>query len=161
MSRVLPYPALAASLLLMWFLLNGFSLGHLVLGAAIALFATWAMVSLQPAKPRVRSWGAVLRLLGLVSVDVLRSNIAVARLILSPNSAQARSGFIPIELTLRDKTGLAVLACALTATPGTAWVEYRSRQNILLLHVLDVGDEQDWIDLIKQRYEPLLLEIFE
>ncbi|MGC4024008.1 MAG: Na+/H+ antiporter subunit E [Mesorhizobium sp.] len=161
MSRVLPYPALAASLLLMWFLLNGFSLGHLVLGTAIALFATWAMASLQPAKPRVRNWGAVPRLFGMVSVDILRSNIAVARLILSPNSAQSQSGFIPIPLTLRDKTGLAALACILTATPGTAWVEYQSRRNILLLHVLDLGEEQDWIDLIKERYEPLLLEIFE
>jgi len=161
MSRVLPYPVLAASLLLMWLLLNGFSLGQFVLGTFIALFAASTMSALQPSKPHVRNWGAVLRLLGIVSVDILRSNIAVARLIFSPNSAQARSGFVPIPLTLRDRTGLAALACIVTATPGTAWVEYQSRQNILLLHVLDVGEEQDWIDLIKDRYEPLLLEIFE
>jgi len=161
MSRLLPYPALTAALLLMWLLLNGFSLGHLVLGTVIALFACWAMASLHPAKPHIRNWGAVLRLFGIVSVDILRSNIAVARLILSSHSAQSQSGFVPISLTLRDRTGLATLACILTATPGTAWVEYQSRQNTLLLHVLDLGEEQDWIDLIKDRYEPLLLEIFE
>lgn len=161
MNRLLPYPLLAASLLLMWLLLNGFSLGHLVLGTAIALFAASVMAALQPSKPRVCNWGAVLRLIGIVSVDILRSNIAVARLIISSDSAQSRSGFIPIPLKLRDRTGLAALACIVTATPGTAWVEYQSRPNILLLHVLDVGDEQHWINLIKDRYESLLMEIFE
>ena len=161
MSRVLPYPLLAGSLLLMWILLNGLSLGQFVLGIPIALFATWTMAAMQPSKPRVRRWTAIPRLIGVVSLDILHSNIAVARLILSAPIATSRSGFIEIPLTLVDRTGLAVLACVLTATPGTAWVEYRSRKNLLLLHVLDVGEEQHWIDLVQERYEPLLLEIFE
>ena len=161
MSRVLPYPLLSASLLLMWFLLNGVSLGHLALGIPIALFAGWVMSALQPSKPHIRRWIAIPKLVGIVTIDILHSNIAVSRLILSGPVAGSRSGFIPIPLTVRDRTALAVLAVVLTATPGTAWVEYRSRTNLLLLHVLDVGEEQHCIDLIKNRYEPLLLEIFE
>jgi multicomponent K+:H+ antiporter subunit E len=38
-------------------------------------------------------------------------------------------------------------------------VEHDSTSNRLLLHVFDLVDEQHWIDLIKQRYEYLLLEI--
>ena len=60
-----------------------------------------------------------------------------------------------------DPTALAVLACVVTATPGTAWIEYRSRRDAMLIHVLDLVEEQDWIDLITGRYEPLLKEIFE
>jgi hypothetical protein len=33
--------------------------------------------------------------------------------------------------------------------------------HILLIHVLDLVDEQSWIDSIKQRYERPLLEIFQ
>ena len=36
MSRVLPYPLLTVSLLAMWLLLNGLSVGQVLLGGAIA-----------------------------------------------------------------------------------------------------------------------------
>jgi len=160
MTRWLPYPLLTLSLLIMWVLLNGPSPGHLILGTVIALGASRIMSALQPSKPRIRRWSSILRLFGIVLVDIVRSNIAVARIILNGHNQGGTSGFVTIPLTIRDRTALATLACILTATPGTAWVEYRSRHDTLLLHVLDLVDEQDWIELIKGRYEPLLLEIF-
>ncbi|MGP1664783.1 MAG: Na+/H+ antiporter subunit E, partial [Rhodanobacter sp.] len=57
--------------------------------------------------------------------------------------------------------GLAVLACIITSTPGTIWVSYDSVRSVLLIHVLDLVDEQSWISSIKQRYERPLLEIFQ
>jgi multicomponent K+:H+ antiporter subunit E len=53
-----------------------------------------------------------------------------------------------------------VLACILTATPGTAWVEFDSKDGWLLLHVLDLIDQETWVDIVKNRYEQPLLEIF-
>jgi multicomponent K+:H+ antiporter subunit E len=161
MSRALPHPVLAASLLVMWILLNGFSLGHVLLGSVIAIAASNVMVRLQPAKPSLRRWYLLPKLVLIVLVDIWRSNVAVAGVILGPDRGQRTSGFITIPLTLRHRTGLAVLACILTSTPGTAWVEYNASQSTLLLHVLDLVDEEHWITLIKNRYERLLLEIFE
>lgn len=161
MTRWLPYPGLTAALLVMWLLLNGVSTGHLLLGSILAIGAARTMAALQPSKPRVRRWDSVFRLVAIVSVDVVRSNIAVSRIIIEGPDRPGQPGFLVVPLALRDRTALAALACILTATPGTAWLEYRSRRDTLLLHVLDIGEEQDWIDLIKRRYEPLLLEIFE
>jgi multicomponent K+:H+ antiporter subunit E len=160
MSRVLPYPLLTAALLLMWLLLNSFSVGQLLLGAVVAVAASRAMAALQPSKPRLRRWQLIPGLLGRVTLDILRSNIAVARLILNPRRERV-SGFVAIPLELRDKTGLAVLACIVTSTPGTAWVEYDHQSGVLLIHVLDLVEADDWITLIKNRYEAPLLEIFE
>lgn len=53
-----------------------------------------------------------------------------------------------------------MLAVILTSTPGSAWLEYDSNDNSVLLHVLDIKDESIWRDTIKNRYEKLLLEIF-
>ena len=53
------------------------------------------------------------------------------------------------------------LALIVTATPGTLWVDFDRRRGTLLLHVLDLVDEESWIQLIKGRYESLLMEIFE
>ncbi|GAA2813974.1 multisubunit potassium/proton antiporter PhaE subunit [Aminobacter aminovorans] len=160
MRRLLPYPLLTASLVVMWLLLNRFSLGHLVLGSIIALVASRAMAALQPAKPQIRRWDKIPLLVWLVFVDICRSNIAVARIVLSRGRRQ-NSGFVSIPLDLRDRTGLAVLACIVTSTPGTAWLEYNSTSGHVLIHVLDLVDDRAWIDTIKHRYEHLLMEIFE
>lgn len=161
MTRVLPYPALAAFLLLAWMLLNSFTLGHLILGAAISLAATHAMTSLQPPRPRLRRWMLLPRLVAVVMLDILRSNYAVASIILQGRRRERVSGFVAIPLDLRDRTGLAVLACIVTSTPGTAWVEYDTVSGVLLIHVLDLLDPDEWIGTIKNRYESLLMEIFE
>ena len=49
----------------------------------------------------------------------------------------------------------------ITATPGTIWVQFDRNAGRLLVHVLDMIDEEAWIQLIKHRYERLLMEIFE
>ena len=159
MTRLLPYPLLAVSLLAMWLLLNGLSLGHIVLGSVIAVAASNVTAALQPDRSRIRRWHLIPKLVAIVLLDVWRSNVAVARLILFPGHHKRVSGFVIVPLELREPAALAILACILTCTPGTAWVEYDSTANKLLIHVFDLVDETHWIDLIKNRYERLLLEI--
>jgi multicomponent K+:H+ antiporter subunit E len=40
-------------------------------------------------------------------------------------------------------------------------VQHDAHRHIILIHVLDLVDEEQWIELIQTRYEGLLLEIFE
>ena len=161
MSRLLPYPLLSAGLVVMWILLNRLSLGHLLLGSAIAIVAGQAMSALEPDKPRVRSWSAVVRLIGRITVDIVRSNIAVASVLVTGRRREFTSGFMTVPLELEDPTALAVLSVVVTSTPGTAWLEYNSLSRTVLIHVLDLVDEEEWRRLIKGRYEVLLMEIFE
>lgn len=161
MSALLPYPLLTAALLVMWLLLNGLSVGQVILGGMIALAASLATAALQPAKPKIRRWDMIPQLVLIVLADILRSNIAVAGIIVQGRRHKRTSGFVMIPLELRDRTALAVLACIITSTPGTAWVEYHAGSGRLRIHVLDLVDQQAWIDLIKQRYERRLMEIFE
>ncbi|MGA0615102.1 Na+/H+ antiporter subunit E [Paracoccus sp. KR1-242] len=162
MSRMIPHPLMTAALILMWLILTRFSLGHLVLGTVIALVAGWAVERLQPARPRIRRWRAIPQLVAIVTWDILKSNITVARvLLLGPNHPAYHSGFVELNLRLRDQNALALLAIILSSTPGTAWLEYERDDGRLLLHVLDLRSEDDWQHLIRNRYEALLLEIFE
>ncbi|SMO49395.1 Na+/H+ antiporter subunit E [Paracoccus laeviglucosivorans] len=162
MTRLIPHPLMSAALVFVWLLLTRFSLGHLVLGTAIAILAGWVVNRLHPPTPRIRRWGAIPRLAALVVWDILKSNIAVARiLLLGPGHPSYHSGFVELELRLRDQNALALLAIILSATPGTAWLEYEAEDGYLLLHVLDLRSEDDWQTLIRDRYETLLMEIFE
>ena len=159
--RWLPYPILSALLLLIWLLLNqSIAPGTILLGALLGVALAKVFGLLRPPKARLRHYPLLGRLLVRVVCDIVRSNIAVARIILRRDS-RMQSGFVAIPLTLTDHHGLAVLACIITSTPGTIWVSYDSSANILLIHVLDLVDEASWIDSIKQRYERPLLEIFQ
>ena len=161
MRKVLPYPLLTASLIVVWMLLNAFTLGHLLLGTVVAVGASRVMTALEPSKPRLRRWQLIPWLCAVVLLDIARSNIAVVAVILQGSRRARRAGFVSIPLDLRDRTGLAVLACIVTSTPGTAWVEYDSATGMLVIHVLDLVEEQEWVELIKNRYEATLQEIFE
>lgn len=158
---MLPYPILTACLVLMWLLLNSFSLGHLLLGSLVAVFAGWSLAALRPDKPRLKKWYLLPKLLLTVFVDIARSNLGVALLILRGKRRPHTSGFITMPLRIEDPTALAIMAVILTSTPGSAWLEYDSRAKTVLIHVLDLIDEQQWIETIRHRYESLLMEIFE
>ncbi len=161
MTRLLPHPLLSAALVLLWLLLTRFSWGQVLLGSAIAVFAGLALARIEPQAPRIRSWGALLRLFARVLVDIARSNAAVARLMLAGGRTGGRtSAFVVVPLRLRDPVPLALLSVILTATPGSAWLEHDPQAGTLLLHVFDVIDEDAWRALIRDRYESLLLEAF-
>ena len=68
---------------------------------------------------------------------------------------------VTIPLQLKDPYGLAILACIITATPGTIWMSYRPADGQLLIHVFDLIDETEWVRTVTQRYEAPLREIFE
>lgn len=161
MSRIFPHPLMIASLIVMWLLLTSFSLGQLIVGTLVALAAAQGLAALHPAKPRLRRWDLLPRLVATVLYDIVRSNIAVATIILQGQRRERKSGFLTIPLDLRDPMGLAILAIIVTSTPGTAWLDYNAARGTLLLHVFDLVDESEWLDLIKNRYEHLLREIFE
>lgn len=161
MSRIVPYPLLMASLLAMWMALTSFTPGQFLVGIAVSLVAGHGLARLHPAKPRLRRWDLIPKLIGIVLYDIIRSNIAVVSIILGGMHGKRRSGFVAIPLELRDPTGLAILALIITSTPGTAWFDYNSSQGMLLIHVFDLVDEEGWRHLIKSRYEFLLMEIFE
>jgi multicomponent K+:H+ antiporter subunit E len=152
---------MTACLLVLWLFLNQtLSLGHVLLGSMVAFVGGWAFSLLELPQARVRRPGAVLRLLSLVLVDIVRSNIAVGRIIVGLAERERVSGFVNIPLDLRDPYGLAALACIITSTPGTLWVSFDHVSGILTIHVLDLVDESEWIRTIKGRYERLLLDIF-
>src|SRR6185437_171289 len=127
-------------LVAMWLALNEtLSPGQAVIGACVALAA-------------VR--------MAIVLLDIVRSNVAVARVVVRPASRRGHAAFVGIPLELRDPVALAALGCIITSTPGTAWSGYDAASGILTLHVLDLIDANEMRRAIKNRYERRLMEIF-
>jgi len=161
MSRWLPYPVISAMLLGTWLLLSeSLSVGQILIGSVLAVTGSWVLVRLDAPPHRFRRFRVIARLLREVAVDMARSNLRVAKLVLK-DAKDRTPGFVRIPLDVRSQYGLAFLACIITATPGTSWVAYDPNTNILILHVLDLADDDNWAEIIKVRYEGRLREIFE
>lgn len=161
MKSLVPYPLLAIALALMWLLLTSFSTGQLVLAVIVSIGATHALAALGEHSPAIRRWLAIPELFGIVLYDIIRSNVAVTILILKGGGGRRRvSGFVTIPLRLENPSALAILSIIITSTPGTAWLDYHASRGEVLLHVFDLVDDAHWRDLIANRYERLLMEIF-
>jgi len=145
----------------MWLLLVGtLTIGQAVLGMLVALVAVAGLRALEGPRPPPRRLLPAVRLAGVVTIDIIRSNLEVAALVLRPKSRRHGPGFVDIPLELRDPAGLAILSCIITSTPGTSWAGYDARSGVLTMHVLELADDETMIDVITNRYERLLLEIF-
>ena len=161
MRRLLPRPWLALALLLMWLLLGQtLDRAHILLGIAVAISVSILYTPLAPRTAPTRVT-AIPRLLAVVLVDIVRSNLAVAWIVFRPGGSGRRAGFVRIPLETRHAGALATLALIVTATPGTSWAGYDVERNILTLHMLDLADEASFAQDFKMRYEKPLREIFE
>jgi multicomponent K+:H+ antiporter subunit E len=154
---------LVLGLTLSWLVLTGgFTPAQFLLGLAVALLMVFGFRAVRPVHPRLRRPLSALRLIGRVFVDILRSNYNVARIVLGlTGGREINSAFVDVPLRLRDPHGLATLAAIVTSTPGTVWANLSEDSATLTLHVLDLTDEETWKNMIKNRYESLLMEIFE
>jgi len=156
-------PVITLVLVAIWLLLNNsVSVAHVLLGLVIAVLLMLAAAQLRPVQPRLRRLWSAIPLICMVFVDIVRSNIGVARIVLGLiRDRSVHSGFIDIPLDMRDPHGLAILAAIVTSTPGTAWAGVSEDDSTLKLHVLDLKDPEEWIRMIKDRYERPLMRIFE
>jgi multicomponent K+:H+ antiporter subunit E len=156
------FPLLWLALVAMWLVLNdSVAAADVIVAALVATVAVAGLSQLQPAPVRLRRPRVAIALAGVVLLDVVRSNLDVAAIVLRAGTPGRVSGFVDIPLDTRHPLALAALACIITATPGTAWAGYDASNNVVTIHVLDLVDAAALVRAIKERYEARLMEIIE
>lgn len=158
-------PLRSALLFVVWCALHN-SLSPVVLlsGLILALLIPWLSRGFREAQPNIRRYGLFGRYLLMVLWDIVIANLQVVKVVLGRNSA-LKPGFVLLPLDLKEPLSLTILAATICLTPGTVSAELLPRQagdtpRYLLLHVLDLQDEDALIRELKQRYEAPLQEIF-
>lgn len=170
--RWLPTPFRSLLLFFVWLLLNNsISAGHIVLGAVLAVVIPWITFPFRDPQPLILKPGLALKQIGIVLFDIITANVQVAALILGPNK-KLKPAFVKVPLDLKEAMPITILASTVSLTPGTVsaevypWAEtlvdgQEPEARYLLIHVLNLDDEQALIDTIKRRYEAPLKEIFQ
>ena len=160
--KLLPAPLLSLSLLALWVMLQGsVDPGTVMLGALVAIMVPLMTQTLRPTRVRMRRPGKVLLLIGRVFVDVIRSNFEVAWHVWFFRSHPPRTQWVVIPLQLRTPAALAALS-AIAAIGARHGLERAvDGPQPTLFHVFHVPEGQDFAAWYKERYEVLLMEIFE
>lgn len=159
-ARWLPHPVFTVVVAVLWLILaKDLTLRNVLLGLLFGWLITLFTSRFLPVKPRVGSWLALAKFAPLFAWDVVVANLTVAKIILNPVRTP-RSAWVVVPLTTRNPYTIATLANVITLTPGTVSAELDPGRRTLLVHALQADDPQAEAELIKERYERPLMEIF-
>ncbi len=130
---------LFATLLVFWLLLNGSAaLDVLAVGAIVAAVIalvfrdTFSVISGHRLTPAAL-W-ATLRYVGYFFMELVRANLRIARIVLSP-SLPINPAIVKVRLSLTHPVARLLLANSITLTPGTLSVEMKGEW--LYVHWVD------------------------
>ncbi|HKK56032.1 Na+/H+ antiporter subunit E [Marinobacter sp.] len=156
----LPHPLLSFTLFLVWLMLAGASAAFIVVGLILAWILPLLTREFWPDKPTIRKpWKLVPYVLKVI-LDIVIASISVARLVLSFRR-EPQPAFVCYHLTMTHPMGITMLASTISLTPGTVSADVSDDHKLLLIHAVDVSDDQDLIETIHNRYEKALMEVFQ
>jgi multicomponent K+:H+ antiporter subunit E len=159
LRRALPHPALSASLLVIWLILNAtVQPGDVLLGALLGWGVPLLTRRYWPERPPFQRLPLLWRLFLIVNWDILRANLTVARLTLSRPTSSLRPQFAVVPLDVRNPYSIALLLGIVTITPGTIAADLDEEHRLVLVQWLHEPDPARAVELIKSRYERPLLE---
>ncbi len=157
----LPTPLLSILLLVVWLLMvRSVAFGQFLLGGALAVAIPLVTHRFWDAQPHVKKPRLLLRFVLRVLGDIVIANVQVAWLIVNP-WRRLRPHFVEYPLMLEDRFTITLLANTISLTPGTVSANLRLDGKSLLIHALDVEDDEALIATIRERYERPLKEIYE
>lgn len=150
-----------AFLVFAWLAVTGeVSVANLLEGAVLA--GLLVLLLRVPVRRRLRL-EKVPKALGLLLYflkEILLSNAAVARILLSPVSSLT-PGIVAVPLDLKSDAGITVLANLITLTPGTLSLDVSPDRRTLYVHALQVGDADAFRREVKEGFERRVKEVFE
>jgi len=138
--------AMAAWLVVVWVMLWGSVTPANVLGGVAVAAALLLVFPLPPVgSPGIFRPFALVRFLGFFLIELVRSSLRVAALVVRPRS-QMHQAVLAIPVRAASDQLLTLLANAISLTPGTLTLEVDRPGSTLYVHVLDVGPGPDGVD---------------
>ncbi|GAB3734968.1 hypothetical protein GCM10028794_13950 [Silanimonas algicola] len=159
MRALIPHPVTSLVIAALWLLLNGYSNGHLVLAAILAIGLPRLLPAPAIAPPRLASPTVAAKLALVVLHDIVKANVEIALRILGPE-ARIHPAYVWVPLDIASPQGVAVFASIITMTPGTLSCDVSEDRRWLLVHAFHADDPAAVAAEVKSRYEAPLREIF-
>ena len=142
MTRSIPAVGMVVLGVVAWVALWGdWSWANILVGVVLATLTLVMQRRASSTEFRVEPVSLV-RLIGVVLVDLARSTVSVAKEVIPPTD-YTEEAVIGIEVDPAAMSHALLLTVAITLTPGTAVVEVHPSTSTLFLHVLHARDRDE------------------
>ncbi|HEU4584178.1 MAG TPA: Na+/H+ antiporter subunit E [Gemmatimonadaceae bacterium] len=101
---------------------------------------------------------AAISLVAVFVYDIVASSVAVARVVLTPNS-RPHPAIVVIPVDARTDWGVALFAYLVSLTPGSTCLHVADDRRSLYVHLLDAPDIPERVAEIKALYERWILQL--
>ncbi|TSB46803.1 Na+/H+ antiporter subunit E [Alkalicoccobacillus porphyridii] len=135
------------------FSLSDFTIGYLIGLATLLLFQRFYGFRLY----LHRVW-AIIKLLVLFSKELVKANIDVLKVVLSPK-IQVQSGIIAVPTQLQTEGEVTLLAVLITLTPGTLSMDFSEDNKTIFVHALDIDNREEMIKGFHDTFERAIMEV--
>lgn len=139
----------------------------LLVGVLVALFVSFMTGDMfiqagQPCRRGARRYFWFLLYVPFFAWECFKANVDVAYRVGHPD-VPINPGIVKVKTKLKSDTGITFLANSITLTPGTLSVDADKENGLLYVHWINVKDKEieAWTKSIVERFEPMLLRIFE
>ncbi len=143
-----------------WTLLqNSFTAANFLGGYFVGAIIIWIFHRLFPGgRSYLSQLWACLDLVAVFFWELLKANIAVAKIVLSPK-INITPGIVAVPTVLKDDLSLVLLANLVTLTPGTLTMDISPDKKTLYVHVLNMSSEEEVKRDIKDSFERRILAV--
>lgn len=140
-------------LALMWATLrDSFSPGDLLVGFLLGfIIISTTQQTLGIGDYSQRTWLGI-RLIGFSLWTIIRSNIALAQIIIMP-VPQVRPGIVAVPLHIKKETSITLLVYLVSLIPGTLGITLSHNRRTLYIHTVSVNNPEDFRRTIKAELE--------
>lgn len=134
----------------LWLLLMGeVTLGNVIAGVVVAVFALALFPHPTRTRHRLSVWG-ILRLLADLAVQLVISSARVALAVIAPTPARVQTAVVSVDLHTDSELVATVVADLITLTPGTLTLDVLQGPPRLLVHALGVSDPRSVVESVGQ-----------
>lgn len=146
-------------LALLWMFMNSnFTVGSFFAGYLLGLLAVFIIRRFLPGRFYMRRVIAVIKLTLIFLWELVKANIDVLRVVLSPK-IDIHPGFFAYPTDLEDDWEVSLLAALITLTPGTVVVAISEDQRTFYIHALNMEEAETFIADIKKNFEQVIKEV--
>lgn len=153
--------------LLVWLALTGVqSVQEILAGAIIALLVSltaghW-LITTEKRKHVLHRWLFALLYFLKFLWEMIKANLHVAYIVVHPG-LPIKPGIVKIKTSLTKEAAITILTNSITLTPGTLTIDVDEKNKAIYVHWIDIKskDVKTCTEMIGNRFEPLLTEVFE
>ena len=143
----------------MWmFLTESYQFPSFLTGYIIGVLLLFLLRRFIPSRFYLYRVWKFLSLIFLFIKELTKSNLSIVKLVYQPKRGY-NPGIFALPVDLKSNWEIAILTSLISLTPGTLSVAISDDNKVVYIHAMDIKDDKEEIESIKDSFEKAIMEV--